>query len=57
MVAAGDGEFRDGFKHVGVAVAVGIGEAGELLALGDVEATLRGRDDPERLVEAFGERV
>jgi hypothetical protein len=56
VVAAGDGEFRDGFKHVGAPVTVGIGEAGELLALGDVEAALRCRDNSERFVEAFGEK-
>ena len=57
VVAAGDRNFGDGLKHVGAAVAVGVLDAGELLALRDIVALFRRRrrDDAERLVEPRGE--
>ena len=57
VVAAGDRDLGDGFKHIGAAVAVSVFEAGELGALGDVVAFARGGcgDDAERLMEARGE--
>ena len=57
MIAAGDRQLGDRFKHVGATIAVGVLDPGDLLALRDVVAALRsGRcDDAERLVQARGE--
>ena len=56
VVAAGDRQLADGLEHVRTTIAIGVGEAGEFLALGDVIAALGRDDDAEWFVQAGGEK-